>query len=315
MSSRLWRLGTLYLVLVMVLSLIMACAPPDEDAVSFPIEVTDQLGRVVKLEKFPERIISLAPSNTEILFALGLRDKVVGVTDFCDYPEAAQEKPKIGGFSTPNIEEVVALSPDLILAAQRHEAEIIPALEGRGLTVFAVDPRNLDEILEAITLVGEITGQEEEASQLVTEMSNRIKAVNDKTDNLPEAQRLRVFYMTWDDPLMTAGGDTWHEELIVKAGGINIFQDLTGGHVSVSLETVIRDNPQVIITGAGMGTGGDKPLQFALNATRLAGVDARINNRVYAISTNLSGRAGPRIVEALELFAKCVHPEIFGSVE
>ena len=315
MRSKLWRLGTLYLVLVMVLSLIVACTPPDEDTVSFTIEVEDQMGRVVKLEKFPERIISLAPSNTEILFALGLGDKLVGVTDFCDYPPEAQEKPKIGGFSTPNIEEVVALSPDLILAAQRHEAEIIPALEGRGLTVFAVDPRNIDEILEAITLVGEIAGQEEEASQLVTEMSNRIKAVTDKTDNLPQSQRLRVFYMTWDDPLTTAGGDTWYEELIVKAGGINIFQDLTGGHVSVSLETVIVANPQVIITGVGMGTGGDNPLQFALTEPRLAGVDARINNRVYAVPTDLSGRAGPRIVEALELFAKCIHPEIFGSVE
>jgi len=303
------------LILAMLVSLIMACAPPDEDTVSFQIEVEDQMGRVVKLEKFPERIISLAPSNTEILFALGLGDKLVGVTDFCDYPPEAQEKPKIGGFSTPNIEEVVALSPDLILAAQRHEAEIIPALEGRGLTVFAVDPRSFDEILEAITLVGEITGQEEEAFQLVTEISNRIKAVTDKTDDLPQSQRLRVFYMTWDDPLMTAGGDTWHEELIVKAGGINIFQDLTGGHVSVSLETVIVANPQVIITGAGMGTGGDKPLQFALNEPRLAGVDARINNRVYTVPTDLSGRAGPRIVEALELFAKCIHPEIFSSVE
>lgn len=315
MKSKLWRLGTLYLFLVMVVSLIMACAPPDEDEVPSPIEVTDQLGRVVKLEKFPEIIISLAPSNTEILFALGLGDKVVGVTEYCDYPEAAQEKPKIGGFSTPNIEEVVALSPDLIIASQRHEAEIIPALEGRGLTVFALDPQTLDEILEAITLVGDITGNEEAASQLVTEMSNRIKAVTDKTDDLPQSQRLKVFYMTWDDPLTTTGGDTWHEELIVKAGGINIFQDLTGGHVSVSLETVIDANPQVIITGAGMGTGENKPLQFALNETRLAGVDARINNRVYVVSTNLSGRAGPRIVEALELFAKCIHPEIFGSVE
>ena len=315
MRSKLWRLGTLYLVLVMVLSLIVACAPPDEDMVPSPIEVTDQLDRVVKLEKFPERIISLAPSNTEILFALGLGDKIVGVTDFCDYPLEAQEKPKIGGFSTPNIEEVVALSPDLILAAQRHEAEIIPALEGRGLTVFAVDPRNIDEILEAITLVGEIAGQEEEASQLVTEMSNRIKAVTDKTDSLTQSQRLRVFYMTWDDPLTTVGGDTWYEELIVQAGGINIFQDLTGGHVSVSLETVIVANPQVIITGVGMGTGGDNPLQFALTEPRLAGVDACINNRVYAVPTDLSGRAGPRIVEALELFAKCIHPEIFGSVQ
>jgi len=241
-----------------------------------------------------------------------LGDKVVGVTEYCDYPPEAQEKPKIGGFSTPNIEKVVALSPDLILATQRHETEIIPALEGKGLTVFALDPKTFDEILEAITLIGEITGKEEAASQLVSEMSNRIKAVTDKTDNIPEAQRPRVFYVTWHDPLKTAGGDTWHEELIVKAGGINIAHDLTG-YAAISLEAVIDANPQVIITGAGMGTGTDLPLQFALTEPRLRGVDARINNRVYAILDDLSSRPGPRIVDGLEQFAKAIHPELFGD--
>jgi len=299
-------------ILVVLLSLFVACAPPADEVVSFQIEVEDQLGRVVKLEKIPERIISLAPSNTEILFALGLGDKVVGVTEYCDYPEAAKDIDKIGGFSTTNIEEVVALSPDLILATQRHESEIIPALEGKGLTVFALAPKTLDEILESITLIGEITGKEEEASQLVTEMSNRIKAVTDKTDGLSGAERPRVLYITWHDPLKTAGGDTWHEELIVKAGGINIAHDLIGFPV-VGLETVVAANPQVIITGIGMGTGEDKPLQFALTEDRLRDVDARINNRVYGIDLDLSGRAGPRIVDGLEFFAKCIHPELFAE--
>jgi len=133
-------------MLIVLSSIFVACTPPAEDEVSFAIEVTDQLGRVVKLEKIPERIISLVPGNTEILFALGLSDKVVGVTEYCDYPPEAQEKPKVGGFSTPNIEEVVALSPDLIIATQRHEASIIPALEGKGLTVFALHPKTLDAV-------------------------------------------------------------------------------------------------------------------------------------------------------------------------
>jgi len=297
-------------ILVVLLSLFVACAPPADEVVSFPIEVTDQLGRVVKLEEVPERIISLASGNTEILFALGLGDKVVGVTDFCDYPPEAKEKPSIGGFSTPNIEEVVVLEPDLILVASIHKGEVILALEGKGLTVFALDPKTIDEILESITLIGEITGKEGEASQLVTEMSNRIKAVTDKTDGLSEAQRPRVFYITWHDPLRTAGGDTWHEELIVKAGGINIAHDLTG-YATINLETVIDANPQVIITGAGMGTGADLPLQFAKTEERLRNVDARINNRVYAVFTDLSGRPGPRIVDALEQFAESIHPELF----
>jgi len=132
MRGNLWKLGTLCSVSVLLLSLIVACAPPLEEMVSFPIEVTDQLGRVVKLEKVPERIISLAPSNTEILFALGLGDKVVGVTEYCNYPEAATAKTKIGGYSTVDLEKVVALSPDLVLATGIHEASIIPALEGKS---------------------------------------------------------------------------------------------------------------------------------------------------------------------------------------
>ena len=297
-------------ILVILSSLFVACTPPAEDAEPSPIEVTDQLGRVVKLEKIPERIISLAPGNTEILFALGLDDKVVGVTDFCNWPPEAQEKHSIGSFSTPNIEEMVALEPDLILAASIHKGVVILRLERQGLTVFVLDPTNLDEILESITLIGKITGKEEEAAQLVTDMSNRIKAVTDKTDGLAETQRPRVFYLTWHNPLMTAGGDTWHEELIVKAGGINIAHDLTG-YAAINLETVIDANPQVIITGAGMGTGADLPLQFALTEDRLRGVDARINNRVDAVLTDLSGRPGPRIVDGLEKFAEFIHPELF----
>jgi iron complex transport system substrate-binding protein len=298
-------------ILVVSLSLFVACTPPAEDVGPFLIEVTDQLGRVVKLEKIPERIISLVPGNTEILFALGLGDKVVGVTTYCDYPPEAQEKPKVGGFSTPNIESVVALSPDLIIATQRHEVSIIPALEGKGLTVFALDPKTLDEVLEAITLIGEITGKEGEASQLVTEMSNRIKAVTDKTDNLPESQRPKVFSITWHDPLKTAAGDTWQDELIVKAGGINIAHALTGGYVPINLEAVIEANPEVIIADVGMGTGADSPLQFTLTEPRLRGVDARINNQIYGIDVDLSGRPGPRIVDGLEQFAKAIHPELF----
>ncbi len=306
---RLMRLG----IGIILVSLIVGCAPPAEEIegmASFPIEVTDQLGRVVKLEKVPERIISLAPSNTEILFALGLGDRVVAVTEYCNYPPEAQGKPKIGGYTTTNIEKVVALSPDLILAAPLQKKRIIPALERKGLTIFTLDPKTLDEVLESITLVGEITGREEEASGLVAKMQKRIKAVTDKTDNLPEAQRPRVFYITWHDPLMTPGSETRHNELIVKAGGTNIARDLTG-YATISLEAVIEANPQVIIAGIGMGTGEDLPFQYVKTEPRLRNVDARINNRVYSIDVDLAGRPGPRITDALEKFAEFIHPELF----
>lgn len=304
---RLVRLG----IGIILLSLLVACAPPVKEVVPFPIEVTDQLGTVVKLERTPERIISLAPSNTETLFALGLGEKVVGVTEFCDYPEAAKAIDKIGGFNTVDIEKIVALEPDLILAANIHQDDVIPALERLDLPVLTLDTRTLDEVLESITLVGEVTGKREEASRLVAEMRNRIKAITDKTDNLPEAQRPRVFYIIWHDPLMTAGLDTRIHELIVKAGGVNIAQDLTGDYPTIGLEAVIWANPQVIVAGSGHGEGANLPFEFASTEPRLEDIDARINDRVYQINTDLIGRPGPRIVDGLEKFAELIHPELF----
>ena len=312
-KSKLWRLATLSLVLAILASLIVACAPPAEEAPTFLLEVTDQAGRVVKLEKIPERIVSLAPSNTEVLFALGLGDKVVGVTEFCNYPEAAKAKPKIGGYSTVDLERTVAIEPDLILATNIHKDEIIPVLERLGLTVLTLDPKTLDEVLEAITLTGKCTGKQEAASQLVAEMRNRIRAVTDKTDNLSEAQRPRVFYVMWHEPLRTVSSHTRIHELIGLAGGVNIAQDLGEGYPTISLEAVIQANPQVIIAGGGMGEGADLPFQFANTESRLKNTDARINNRLYEIYTDLVGRPGPRFVEALEQLAEMIHPELFTS--
>jgi len=300
-------------ILLMAALLLPATACTTED---LPGTFVDGLGRTVNIEEVPETIISLAPSNTEILFALGLEDKLVGVTEYCDYPEAAQDKPKIGGFSTVDIERVVEIQPDLILAANKHkDNDTISALERLGLTVLGLNPKTLDEVLEAITLVGRCTGSEDEASLLVAEMSNRINTVTDETDNLTQEQRLRVFYVTWHDPLMTVGSGALHNELIQQAGGTNIFQDLTEDYPKISLEAVIEANPQVIIVGVGMGSGEDLPFEFISTEPRLEDVDARINNRVYAITNDLVSRSGPRTVEALELLAKMIHPEIFGEIE
>lgn len=234
----------------------------------------------------------------------------MAVTDYCNYPPEAKDKPSIGGFSTPNIEKVVALSPDLVLATSIHQKQVIPNLGQRGITVFALAPKTLDEVLESITLVGKITSKDKEASGLVAEMSNKIKAVTDETASLSQEQRPRVFYVTWHDPLKTAGAGTLHDELMQKAGNVCAACDLTG-YAGITLEAVIDANPEVIVAGVGMGTGADAPLQFALTEPRLRNTDARQHNRVYAIDVDLIGRAGPRIVDALEQFAQYIHPELF----
>ncbi len=310
MKQKLYRRGLICLVLVPLLTLLPACTPSPQEPAPSLIEVTDQLGRTISLDTIPQRIISLAPGNTEILFALELEDRMVAVTDYCDYPPEAKTKPSIGGFSTPNIEEIVSHSPDLILATSMHEDEIIPQLSERGLTVFALSPETLNEVLTAISLVGKVTGQEDEAAKLQTGMQERIRAVTDKTADLPHEQRPRVFYAVWHDPLMSAGAGTIHDELITKAGGINIARALTG-YADISLEAVLDANPEVMIASISHGSSAEQTFQFLQNEPRLRDTAARKSDRVYLMDGNLVSRAGPRLVDGLELFARFIHPEIF----
>jgi iron complex transport system substrate-binding protein len=286
----------------------VACAPAEATP---PGAIVDDLGRAVNIKQIPQKIISLSPSNTEVLFALGLEDKVVGVTEYCNYPLEALDKNKIGGFSTPDIEKIITLQPDLILADSIHAPEVIPALEEMGLTIFAVAPRNLDRILEDIRVVGKITGTEEKASGLVAQMESRTKAIIDKTTNLEE--RPRVLYVTWHDPLYSVGSGDIIDELIETAGGINIFQGDITGHKVVDIETVIARNPEVIIACTGHGSAGGEPVEWAKSEPTLQTTEARKNNRIYQIDADLISRNGPRIVEALEWFAYFIHPEIFGK--
>jgi iron complex transport system substrate-binding protein len=301
------------LVIALLVVIPTSCTTPAESPSPTPVTVTDQLGRTINLDETPpQRIVSLAPSHTETIFALGIADRLVAVTDYCNFPPEAKEKPSIGGFSTPNIEEIVAADPDLILATNIHEDKVIPQLEGRGLTVVAVNPVTIDDVFESITLVGKATGAEKEAADLLDDMQKRVKAVTDKTDKLADAEKPKVLYIVWHDPLMAAGSGTLHDELMRKVGGINVAGDLSS-YADISLEAVIAANPQVMIAGVGMGTGEDLPLQFITTESRLEETDARVNNRIYGIDTDLVGRPGPRIVEALEQFAVFIHPELFGE--
>ena len=272
--------------------------------------VVDDLGRTVTINQTPQRIISLAPSNTEILFALGLGDRVVGVTEYCNYPEAATAKPKVGGFSTVDIEKVVSLEPDLVLATHIHGKTVIPALEEVGLTVFALAPDSIDGVLNGIALVGTITGQHKQALQLVDSLRTRIETVASKTRNLAPDQRPTVLYLTWHNPLMTAGSGTLADDLIDKAGGQNIAYDISGDK-AIDLETVVHRDPQVIIASVGMGTGEDLPWQYAKTEPRLENTQALVNRRVYMIDGDIVHRPGPRITDALDLMAQFIHPEIF----
>jgi len=265
----------------------------------------DDLGRLVIINGTPQRIVSLAPSNTEILFALGLGDKVVGVTDQDDYPPEALNKTKVGGYVTPDIEKIVALKPDLVLVAYGTPMDVIDSMVGLGLTVYGIKTTDLDDLLNDIRTVGKITGTQAKANALTSEMENTIKAVTTKTSGLQ--QRPRVFYMLWNDPLWTAGSGTFINELIEKAGGVNICQNITG-YAEVSIEDVLASDPEIIITSKLC-------YDWAKNATELASTNASQTGRIYTLDDDLVQRQGPRLVEGLEWFAYFIHPEIFGKPE
>ena len=289
--------------------------PEEEITPHFPLAIIDDLGRNVTIPKLPQRIVSLAPSNTEILYALGLEDKIVGVTDYCDYPAAAKAKQRVASYTTPNIEKLVSLEPDLILAESIHEKTVLPSLENLGFTVIVSYAKSLDNVLNYINLVGEITGKSSAANKLVADMGDRIEAVKAKIEILETNQKPKVLYLIWHEPIWTMGSATFTNDLIQVAGGINIFaEDFKKSRV-VSYESIISKNPNIIIV-SGMGTSGDLIYNSIKKASELSPVDAMINNRIYKISdSNLTERPGPRIVDGLEEMAGLIHPALFGKTE
>jgi len=298
-----------FLVALLSIALALTACSPSEQIPPKPECIFDDSPdpRLICFNETPERIISLAPSNTEILFALGLGDKVVGVTEYCDYPPEALEKEKVGGPWTPDVEKIVALQPDLILASDANPFDIITTLEGLELTVFGIKSTDLDDVLNDIRTVGEITDTEVEALALTSEMAVGIQSVTDQTEELE--QRPKVFYIVWHDPLWTAGSETFINELIEKGGGVNICGNITG-YPTISIEEVVARNPEVIITSSEPGV-----YEWAMNETALNTTDARQYNRVFVCDDNLVQRPGPRLVEGLEWFAYFIHPEIFGEPE
>jgi iron complex transport system substrate-binding protein len=303
--KRIFARGTnWFLVALLSIALVLtACSPTEQTPTQY--DVVDDLGRLVTINGTPQRIVSIAPSNTEILFALGLGDKVVGVTDWCDYPPEALDKEKVGSYDTPDIEKIETLNPDLILAAYGTSIDVINTLEGLGLTIFGIKSTDLDDLLNDIRTVGNITGKEAEATALTSEMESRIEAVTDETSELEE--RPRVFYIVWHDPLWTAGSETFIHELIEKGGGVNICQNITG-YTTISIEEVVARNPEVIITS-------EWSFEWAQNVTSLNITDARQNGRIYQGDDDLVQRPGPRLVDGLEWFAYFIHPEIFEEPE
>jgi len=275
----------------------------------FPLLITDDLGRSVKIAAEPEKIVSLAPAITEILFALGLDEKVAGVTEYCDYPPKAKDKPKVGGFSTPNTELVAAVKPDLVLASTL-QADYIRQMEGIGLTVVALEAKDLPGVLEKIKLVGRLTGKKGPAEELAGSLQRRIDGVAEKTKDLPGERRPLVLFEIWPDPLTTGGAQSFLHNLIVLAGGRNVAGGIEKDWVTLNPEAVLAANPDVIIyTHHGQSRWTAQSIAARPGWENIRAVK---EGRIGSIEDeNLVVRAGPRLVEGLEQTARLIHPELF----
>ena len=279
-------------------------------------DLVDDLGYSLTLTSPPERIVSLAPSNTEILFALGAGDKVVGVTDVCDYPHnfatwvEAGNMTSIGNYWQPAVEPIIALDPDLVFAATSSE-ETAETLRSLGYNVLIVEPKTINGVFSGIQLIGRATGNHIEAGELVSELRQRIDAV---TNNASEATSIpAVYHEIWGPDIQSAGPGTFIHELIALAGGQNIFHDAISSFPIVSSETVIERNPDVIIfPHMYMGTQSWGSYEDIANRPGWNVITAIQNDNFHIIDASIISRSGPRLMDALEIIAEMIHPEIFG---
>jgi len=270
---------------------------------------TDDAGREISIEKIPQRLVSHVPSITETLFALGLGEKVVGVSDYCDYPEEAKLKTSVGTYNNPSIENIVALEPDLVFTDGNDE-NLTSQLDSLGITYIVIEPEDIDGILKDIELLGKVTGTEKTAKKLINEMEESITHVLNRVKNAPQVRATYIFDTTDLNNPWTAGPGSFADFLITIAGGENIAAQALSGYVQFSIEEIVSADPEIIILPAKHGTVSTPPEALKKHPAwkRITAVN---QDRIHVIDGDLVDRPGPRIVQGLEELAKIFHPELF----
>ncbi len=298
-------------LMILLAALLTACGPAVA-AGAGPTTFTDGSGRTVTVDLPAQRIVSLAPSNTELLFAIGAGPQVVGRDSYSDYPPEAKAVTDIGGMvGTLNTELILSKKPDLVLASPLTPPEQIADLDKAGIRVYVLpNPKTFDELYANLETAGKLSGHEKEATALVASLKARVKAVTDKTAN---ASTHPIVYYELDatDPTApyTSGPDTFVDLLIRTAGGENFGGNLKGDWVQVSLETLLMRQPDFIVLGDNT-YGGVTPEQVKARAGWDA-LNAVKQNKIVIFDDNTVSRPGPRLVDGLETMAKLLHPELF----
>jgi len=305
MSARLLAAAAPMIARPLVLLAALGALPAPAEALT----LRDMLGRTVTLPAPPARIVSLVPSVTEIVFSLGAEERLVGRTDFCDYPVAVRGKPSVGGMVNPNLETLVALKPDLVVATDEgNREETFRQLERLRIPIYLVHANRVAETVDLIARVGELTGRQADVPRLTGEMQRRIDAVRRAVAPFP---RPRVLYVLWPEPLIVPGRASMLTELIEIAGGTSITAGDGDAYPRFSLEAAVARAPEVIIladhsTGASTA-GRASPEKWQ----RLASVPAIRAGRLHSADLSILHRYGPRVPDGLETLARMIHPEAF----
>lgn len=263
-------------------------------------EITDDLGRKINLPNEITKAVSLAPNLTEIIFAVGAGEKLVGVTSFCNYPEEATKIQEVGDTLKPNIENIIALEPQIVFVSTASQLEsFTETLEKQGISVFVTNPNSFQDIYKSIEKIGEVFGNDENAKELVEALKNRVAEVENKTK---DAEKVRTFVQI-DKSLYTIGKESFLTDLIGKAGGVSVTKDVATAYPKISKEKAFALNPEVIILSDS--SDNNEPNEVFKNSNAVK------NGKVYKINADILSRPAPRIVEALEQIAKDLHPGKF----
>ena len=300
MNKRHFNLGSTLLCLLLLIVL---------PVIVYARTVIDETCVTLTIPDLPQRILPLTSSLSETLFALGLDDRIVGVTEFANYPKAARKKPKVGTFFNPNLEKILALDPDLVIASSEHQdGKTGVALKKIGIPVFRVKPVDLNSIYRLISDLGEITGTLKRAQKLILRMKKQVAMIERQVAGL---RPQRVFYQVGIDPIVTANRQTFAADLIHRAGGILVTADNPIRFPTYAIEKIIVDAPEVIIVSSMSPNTNYQ--RFYLSWQRWQTIPAVRNDRIYVVDSDLVDRPSPRIVDGLAKMAEFIHPETFAK--
>jgi iron complex transport system substrate-binding protein len=270
-------------------------------------DFTDELGRTVHITQPVQRIISLAPSLTETIYALGLQDHLVGDTNYCDYPPDAQRKPRVGGLMNPNLEQIVALRPDVVLMTRGpNRIETVHALTDLGIPVYGTDPHTVKEIFSSTEKLGEMLGAADTAASLKADLERRLA---DLQQRLSAFAPRRVLFIVWSEPLISVGQNTFIADALRHAGAVSIVES-PQDWPQMSLEEVVRLQPDFLVFAATHANVAENDFDVLAERPGWRGLDA-VRNRRFAVISEAVNRPAPRIVSAIEELARQLHPEAF----